>query len=190
MQWNAADPLSLFLACTISGLLIPVPEDLALLAAGWAIKTGEATEAPILLAGIAGVGLRDAIAFYAGRLVAGQAGRWAWLDRLARSGRVERARGMFVRHGPAMIGAARFAIGMRAPLYFAAGMLGTRSRSFLFADGIGLCLSTPLTLYLGWRFGDQAAAFLQEALSHQRALIGGGLVALLLYQLWRRRLPA
>lgn len=180
---SPADPLSLLLACVISGLVIPVPEDFLLLAAGWTIRDG-AAPVPLFLAASAGIGLRDSLAFYAGRLLERNAGRWPRLDRIARHPRLLRARALLDRHGTPAIAAARFAVGMRAPLYFAAGWLGVRARVFALTDLIGLCVSTPLTLYLGWRFGDDAAELLWAGLRHQRLLLMVG--ALLVgWRLWR-----
>ena len=173
---SPADPLSLLLACLISGLLIPVPEDLALLAAGWTIRDG-AAPLPLFFAASTGIGLRDSAAFYAGRLLERNAGRWPRLDRLARHPRFLRARALLDRHGTPAIVAARFAVGMRAPLYFAAGWLGVRTRTFVATDLLGLCVSTPLTLYLGWRFGDEAAELLWAALRHQRIALALAVVA-------------
>ncbi len=171
MPWEVDSPQSLALICLISGILLPLPEDVALLLAGWALRTGSLQPVEALIAAFLGVLGRDSIAFSAGYLLEERLERWPLGMRLLRSRAVQRARDSFQRRGAPMLFFTRFAVGMRAPLYFAAGMLGHRFRTFIVADVIGLLITTPLSLWLGWRFGEQAAQTLTGLLAHQRLVL-------------------
>ncbi|HNH45974.1 MAG TPA: DedA family protein [Myxococcota bacterium] len=171
MPWEVDSPLSLALICLISGIVFPLPEDVALLLAGWAIRTGGLQPVEAGIAAFCGVLGRDSIAFGAGYLLEERLERWPLGRRLLRSRAVQRARESFQRRGAPMLFFTRFAIGMRAPLYFAAGMLGHRFQTFIVADMVGLLITTPLTLWLGWRFGEQAAQTLTGLLAHQRLVL-------------------
>jgi membrane protein DedA with SNARE-associated domain len=50
---------------------------------------------------------------------------------------------------------ARFLAGLRAPIFFTAGMLGVKPRDFLLLDGTAALLSVPAITYLGYYFGDE-----------------------------------
>lgn len=178
MPWEVDNPQSLALICLISGLLFPLPEDIALLLAGWAIRQGKMELGAVWVAAYFGVLGRDTIAFGCGYLLEERLERWSLGRRLLASRRLQRARDIFQRRGASMLLLTRFAVGMRAPLYFAAGMLGHRFRVFLLADLLGLLITTPLTLWLGWRFGEHAAETLKELLTHQRAILASLLVIL------------
>lgn len=155
---NPADLLSpdsyptLFVACVLSGWLIPVPEDVVLLWAGLRIGEGVFAWAPTLLVSTAGVGLRDLLAWGFGRL-GGHLLETGWLSRLVSAKNVARARTWVVRHGNVAVFAGRFMVGFRVPVFVAAGAAGVPLRSFAWVDGLGLLIAVPVTIALGERYG-------------------------------------
>jgi membrane protein DedA with SNARE-associated domain len=180
-------PLSLFLACLASGTLVPLPEDVALLVAGHAAAQGRIGYGAVLIAGTLGTLGRDVLAYLAGRLVAPHLETSRWLKRVAGSRRIAHARGLLARHGTRMVFATRFAVGLRAPLYFASGTLGFPFARFLALDAVGLLVSVPLTLWLGAWAGPTAAEAVQGALAHQRVAVGVVIVVGLAWVLVKRR---
>lgn len=164
-------PVALLLACLVSGILVPVPEDVALLVAGWQVREGTLSPGGAVIAGLLGTFGRDALAFSAGRLAVRGARRWAPLARLLESRRVRRLRERLDARGDTLLFAARFMVGVRAPLYFAGGTTDRPFRRFALYDLVGLTVTTPLLLGLGWRWGPEAAAWLQVALGHQRLVL-------------------
>jgi membrane protein DedA with SNARE-associated domain len=174
-------PLTLLVACLASGLVIPVPEDVALLLAGWQIRQGELSIFGALAAGMLGTLGRDAIAFTAGRVFGPAIERVRFLHRLGVPRRVGWARAKLERHGSRMLFLTRFLVGVRAPLYFAGGSLGFPTRRFVLLDLVGLCLTVPVTLAIGHAAGVPAVDGLTAALAHQRAAIA---TLLLLAALW------
>ncbi len=182
--------LSLFGVCFVSGVVVPIPEDVAILSAGWAVTEGRMGLGSAFLAAFAGTLLRDAVAFALGRFAgtrllpaAERVFGTAWLDA---------ARDRFARAGSRTIFLTRFAVGMRAPLYFVGGSLRFPMRRFLVLDAVGLTITTPLLLWIGADRGPVAADWIVAVLPHQRLVVGVG-VALALTWLgyrWHRRRSA
>ena len=164
-------PLALFVACLVSGLLVPLPEDVALLVAGWEIRKGALDPIAAGLAGLMGVLGRDVIAFSLGRVLGPRIEGLPWVRRILGEHRLERSHALWERWGARMLFLTRFAVGMRAPLYFVGGALGYPASRFVGLDLAGLVLTVPLTLWAGWRFGPGAAEALTSALAHQRVLL-------------------
>ena len=76
--WSAP---TLFLACLVSGILVPVPEDVALLVAGWQMHEGGLPVVSGALAGFFGTFARDTLAFSAGRMALAGIHRTTFLAR-------------------------------------------------------------------------------------------------------------
>ena len=182
-------PLALFLACLVSGLLVPLPEDVALLVAGWRVRTGELDAAHALVAGFAGTLGRDLFVFGLGGLVGPRLERLPRVRRLLGEGRMARAHALFEARGAPMLFLTRFAVGLRAPLYWVGGTLGFPLRRFLLLDAVGLALTVPATLWAGYTFGEDAALGLHAALAHQRMVLAA-LVLIGAVAWWFRRRSA
>lgn len=185
------EPTALLFACLASGLLVPFPEDVALLVAGWEIRVGTLDPALACAAGVVGTLGRDAVAFGLGRAIGPHIERHPRVRRLVGDRRIERARALFERHGARMLFWTRFVVGLRAPLYFVGGSMRFPLRRFLGLDLLGLLVSVPLTLAIGAWAGSDAARAVAAAVAHQRTLLalaaGAGLLWLLARQ--RRREP-
>lgn len=188
--WSAP---TLFLACLVSGILVPVPEDVALLVAGWQMHEGGLPVVSGALAGFFGTFARDTLAFSAGRMALAGIHRTTFLARWLDTPRLARMRHALAERGDPLLFFTRFAIGFRSGLYFAAGSTGRPLARFLLLDAIGLLITTPLCLWLGWTFGPDAEATARLALGHQRAvqgvLVAAIVLALILHQVRRRRRP-
>jgi membrane protein DedA with SNARE-associated domain len=187
VPWNLDSPWNLLLVCLLSGVLLPLPEDVILLTAGWSIRQGRMEWLPTFLSAWVGVFLRDTLYFSIGYYLE------EWLEkrplgaRLLRSHSVQRARDLFDRNGRGMLLLARFAIGMRPPLYLVAGLVGHSYRSFWLSDSIGLLLTVPLCLGLGWYFGEDAARTLESLMGHQRILLAVLIVGIGGRWIWKWR---
>lgn len=177
------DLLTLFFTCLLSGVLLPFPEDVALLVAGWKVKLGESPLWVALAAGLFGTFGRDAAVFFLGRY--GGSRVMPYVRRWFGPARIDRAHATLVGKGRWSIFGIRFLVGARAPLYFMAGALEFPVRAFLVADALGLLVTTPLTLWIGWRFGPTTATWLQEAIKHQRVLLIVAALGLAAF-IWRR----
>ena len=184
---HGTGPAAVFLACAVSGLLVPVPDDFPVLVAGWQIAEGHAAAAPTSVAALAGVLLRDLLAFSLG-VGLRRLGRHQRVSALAASGRWRMAAGLVERFGHRALLLARFAIGLRVPLYVAAGLSGDGYRRFARVEGVGLALTVPPTLWLGWRYGQGSVAWLERHLTERPLLSAGAALATLALLAWTWRL--
>ncbi|MEZ4318274.1 MAG: DedA family protein [Myxococcota bacterium] len=179
----------LFLACAVSGILVPLPEDFALLYAGMRIATGEFAWFPVIPLAVAGVLLRDVISFSIGRL----GGEWLlarpWGRRLfGGDKRIAQARAFVETHGDKAIFLGRFIVGFRSPVFMVGGAMGLSRRRFVIWDGVGLLVAVPLTVWLGYAFGQPIVDATYWLLQRARVLVGVAFVAGIAWMWWRRGL--
>ncbi|MSP56387.1 MAG: hypothetical protein EXR69_12410 [Myxococcales bacterium] len=180
-------PEALFLACLVSGVLVPVPEDAPLLLAGLAISRGELSAPVAALIGVTSTLSRDGFLYGLGRLAGPRL--HALLEKVIgpQLGRaIDRFEGRSQGQQDGLLFLTRFAVGMRGPLYIVAGLLDISLRRFLVLDVIGLLIHVPLVLALGAYYGEDAATALQGLLTHQQPVVLG-LTALVLAAWLRRR---
>jgi len=175
-------PLAVFLACALAGLGIPVPDDFPLLVAGWQIHAGEMPLWSTCAAAFSGVFLRDLMAFSIGYWIRrlGQHPRLDWLTSTRRFRMIE---GLVERFGHRSIWFARFAIGLRVPLYVASGLAGDSYRRMLAINIPGLILTVPLTIWIGWRYGEDSVSWLVRHLV-RRPVFSSVVLVITLALLW------
>ncbi|HHO54637.1 MAG TPA: hypothetical protein ENK18_28115 [Deltaproteobacteria bacterium] len=163
--------LLLFVSCLSAGILLPMPEDLVLVAAGIQIGAGELS--PLLAVGIAAVGvfLRDSVFFTAGRLMGDRAHRHPRARRLLGGERLDRMRALADRGGPGFVLLARSWLGMRTVGMLVAGAVGIDARTFVVWNGVGVLVSVTLVLALGCVAGPAALPLLQQPLAWGVALL-------------------
>ncbi len=147
----------LFVWCALSGILIPIPEDVPQVYAGMRVASGELGYAAVPVA-FAGVLLRDGLVFGVGHLLGERALSSPWVNRVLPRRKIEAARARIAAHGPAAVLIARLSIGVRSGTFFTAGALGVRPRDFLVWDLAGLLVTVPLLTGLGYVFGEPIAA--------------------------------
>lgn len=179
----------LFLMCASSGVLLPVPEDIALLYAGSRLETGEMQWGPALFAAILGVFSRDLFAYGVGHLV----GEWLLarpaVVRMFGRKKLDRARALVGRRGASAVFAGRFLVGLRAPVFLMAGAMGVPFRKFLVWNTLGMLVAVPGVMVLGFVFGPPLAEGAFFVVRHLRGalLIGGAVVLVAVWLWWRLR---
>jgi membrane protein DedA with SNARE-associated domain len=148
-----------------SGLGIPIPEDVPLLAAGVLSHHG-GLSVPIasVLCSLFVLG-RDLIVYGLGRRY-GDALLDRPLGRRLVSKRVAaRARTAIEKHGSAVVFVGRFLPGLRAGVFFVAGASGVTAPRFVVADIAAAAISVPVFVWAGAKFAenlDGIAEFLRE----------------------------
>jgi membrane protein DedA with SNARE-associated domain len=178
----------LFVFCAVSGILVPVPEDIPLIYAGMRVASSEWAWIPVLAAALSGVFVRDMLAFGMGR----------WLgERLLTEGnrvalwigpqKLARARRMFDRHDVGAIFLGRLFVGFRAPVFLVAGALGVPVRRFAVWNMAGLVLTVPAILVLGYVFGQPIADFAFLVSRRGREVILTLLVLSIVWFIWSRQ---
>lgn len=161
----------LFGVCALAGLLVPVPEDVVLLYAGIRIDHGHFSWIPTLLATCSGVLLRDVIVYWIGRTV----GDWLlarpWLPRLVGPKKLARSLRLVEEHGTGAVVVGRLLVGMRTPVFLVAGASGVGFRKFVAVDALGIVVTVPFFVLLGFWFGTPIVEWLFTALQSARALV-------------------
>ncbi|MCB9557161.1 MAG: DedA family protein [Deltaproteobacteria bacterium] len=190
LQWIQASPNSAYLAVfgvlLACGLGVPMPEDITLIAGGYTVylaginKLGSPQLVPMIVVGLVGVLSGDVLLFFAGRWLGPKATRIWPFRRVLSPARVEKARKYFHRYGGWTAFFARFAAGVRAPIYLIAGSMGMRTRTFLLADGFAALISVPLLVWLAWRFGAQIER-VKGWLVNSKYALAGVFACLLIY---------
>lgn len=143
----------LFFFCVGSGWILPVPEDVALLYAGMRIEEGEALWLPTTLVAIAGVLVRDGIAYGIGRGLGDLFIDHPTVLRMVGPKRVARSRRLVEAQGSRAVMIGRFLVGLRAPVFMACGAARMPFGWFLLWDFLGLLVAVPLAMILGYFFG-------------------------------------
>jgi membrane protein DedA with SNARE-associated domain len=179
----------IFLMLLGSGLGIPVPEDVPLIAAGiLADNGGMSVPVASLACGIFVLG-RDSIVYFLGRRYGVAVLQNRWAQRIVRAETVRAAERHLHRRGALVVFVGRFLPGFRAAVFFAAGASDVRPRTFLLMDLLAATISLPFFVWIGFKFS-QNLPRIQELVSQFRAgsfVVVGLVVAFALWGWWSRR---
>ncbi len=148
-------------ALLAGGVGLPIPEELALISAGWLIARG-APAWPMCIAAVLAVLAGDCVMY-----VAGRSARLGLVRRLVGERRIVRLEAVCARWGGKILLVARFVPGVRAALLVAAGAGRVPLARFLACDGVAALAGAALWISVGHRLG--ARLHLEEA----RALVDG-----------------
>jgi membrane protein DedA with SNARE-associated domain len=156
--------LGIVLFLTLTGIGLPVPEEVPIIAAGVASRT-EALHwyyalPACLLGALLGDSLMYAIGYFFGEKVLKEHPVWSGFLTPERERKIE---ALINKHGIKAFFLARFLVGLRSPFYLTAGILRVSYKWFLLADFI--CASIVITLFFGlsYAFGARIGAFVQSA---------------------------
>jgi membrane protein DedA with SNARE-associated domain len=144
--------LVVMLALIIAGFGVPIPEDIMLVAAGVLVARGECTFVEALIACAVGVFFGDTTIFllarkYGHRLLEVRPFRWIFTE-----ARKQRTLELFQRHGHVIVFMGRHMAGLRMPIFAMAGIYGVKLRTFWLYDGLGLLVSAPAVIGIGYYF--------------------------------------
>jgi membrane protein DedA with SNARE-associated domain/pimeloyl-ACP methyl ester carboxylesterase len=166
LPWNPSDspPLkgaALLVAMLLLAAATLVSEDLTCIATGLLVAQGRIEFIPGVVACFVGIFIGDGLLFLAGRWLGSPVlSRWP-LRWMVSPSSVTRAKNWFAQRGGRVILLSRFLPGLRLPTYVAAGILGTRLRSFLFYFALAGLIWTPLLVGISTWAGRQVLAALQ-----------------------------
>ena len=141
----------------LSTLLLPLPEEMALLGAGFLAQQGKVTLAGAYAASWLAIALGDAATFAIGRyflqpLLATKLGK-----RLVRPDRRRWAEALVARQGWRAILLGRFLVALRGPVYLAVGASGYPAAKFLAINCSVAAVEVALVVWLGDQFGQNNA---------------------------------
>jgi membrane protein DedA with SNARE-associated domain len=174
-----------------TGVGLPVPEDLLLLAAGVVVAKGEANLYLMMAVGWGSVLLADNVLYRIGRRLGPRAAEHRLFKKVLSPKRLEWIGGHFVRHGMLTVFLARFVPGLRMTTLLVAGIGKMPMGRFVLAAGGAALISVPLLVFLGYRFGLAAISDVRRAgLVLGGVIVGAVAISLLVRWLRARRLRA
>lgn len=142
---------AVLIALLLSGVGLPLPEDIILVAGGIIAGLGYANVHVMFGVGMAGALAGDSAMFMLGHHFGGHILKWrlfAWLLPPKRYAKVQQK---FERYGNRVIFLARFLPGLRAATFITAGATHRVSYwRFLLLDGLAAFISVPIWVYLGY----------------------------------------
>lgn len=140
------------LAC---GLGVPIPEDITLFAAGLMAYYGVSDLWLMIVVSLVGVMMGDSIIFWLGSSIGARLTQRWFFARLLPPERLEYVGKLFQTRGNKLLFAARFMPGLRAPVFFSAGVLKVPFKTFFLYDGTAALISVPLIIGAVYTFGDE-----------------------------------
>jgi membrane protein DedA with SNARE-associated domain len=180
--------LGIILFLILTGAGLPIPEEVLVVAAGFLSSEHHLDWPLAYLACVLGALLGDILVYSIGRYPGHNFLRkHPWFARLLHEDREKQMEEMIKKHGLKVFFVARFMVGVRMPLYLAAGVVRMPWWRFLLINGI--CATTVVTLafWLGHQYGRVVGEYIRNSQYGLTLLVVVGLVAVLIYFLIRRR---
>lgn len=175
----------------LTGMGLPVPEEVFVIGAGLASHAGTLEPWLALATCLVGAVLGDcamyAIGYHFGH---GLLREHPWFAKLLHPRRERQMEAMIRKHGLKVFLTARFLVGVRSPVYVAAGILRVSFRQFLLFDA--LCASLVVSFFFGLSYGfaDKILGLWDEIRRAEKALtvvIVAAVAATAFYFYWRHR---
>lgn len=177
--------LGIILFLILTGFGMPLPEELAVIAAGMMSAQGVLNVYLAFAACMAGALVGDCVMYFMGyhfgHNLVREHPRFAHLLHADRQAQIE---WMIRRHGLKVFLLARFLVGIRGPVYLAAGTLRVPFRLFLIADAICATLVVGLFFALSYVFADEILGWFDVIRRAEGALTVLAAVAALLAVAW------
>ena len=187
--------LLIFLVIVGTGAGLPIPEEVPIVAAGLMSAPQMARMDPGIAFGVCLVAalMGDIVMFSIGRgLGASRLRESPWFAHLLNEKREQQMGRMMDEHGLKILMVARFLVGVRAPMYIAAGISGLSFRRFIAADGFCATLVVGLFFWSSYYFGGWVGPLIRESQVAATIVIVGLLVCgglyLLVYKRFRRKM--
>jgi membrane protein DedA with SNARE-associated domain len=148
----------ILLAC---GLGVPIPEDITLVVGGVLAYYGVCDVWVMIAVCLAGVMIGDSFVFWLGAKYGRALTKKWFFHKVLPDDRLDAVQGKFKKYGNKLIFAARFMPGLRAPIFFSAGVLHLPFSIFFSFDGIAALLSVPAIVGGVYIFGDEIDHFIR-----------------------------
>ncbi|QDV73024.1 DedA family protein [Botrimarina mediterranea] len=180
--------LGIVLFLALCGCGIPIPEEVPLVLAGVLSSQGTLDPWMAFSSCLIGALLGDSVMYMLGRYFG-----HAWLTKhpsLARfidSKKEEKFEHAVHRHGFKMLVLTRFLVGVRGPVYFAAGAAKVPYLRFLLWDLIGATIVVAVIFGLGYKFGNGIAKIIGDAEEVATAVVVLGLMSAGIYFLYKKQ---
>jgi membrane protein DedA with SNARE-associated domain len=155
--------LGIVVFLTLTGIGLPIPEEVPIVAAGVASRAKALHWYYALPACLVGALLGDSLMYAIGRFFGAKVLKeHPWWSGFLTPEREQTIETLIKKHGIKAFFVARFLVGLRSPFYLTAGILRVKYRWFLFADFI--CASVVIGGFFGlaYLFGDRITGLIQS----------------------------
>lgn len=142
--------ITLFVVLVLSGLGLPLPEEIPLLLAGYLARHETANFWILIPVGLAGALAADVILFMATQRWRSHIFRWRWMRATIRPRHLVMARRQFHDHGLKIVIVARWLPALRSAVCLTAGLTGVKFWRFLLVDATAACITVPTSILLGY----------------------------------------
>ena len=171
----------MFLILLACGFGFPLPEDVVLVTGGLLASRGVTDFGSTMLVTMAGVLIGDGIVFTIGSKMGPRIKKTKFFKRMMPKKRELQVKQWFDKFGDKVIFFARFAPGLRMPLFLTAGIYQVPMWKFVSLDGFAALISVPVWIWVGYFFGSNLEALEQKM--HQMQIGIYSLLALVLVSL-------
>ena len=155
--------LGIILFLILTGCGLPIPEEVPIIAAGVFASQGLLDPwlafAACIIGALAGDTVMFSLGYHFGHKALKNHPRFA---KLLHSEREEKFEYLIQRHGLKVLFAARFMVGVRSPVYFAAGVLRIPYRRFLIYNAFAASVVVSLFFGLAFLFGEPIARVVRD----------------------------
>lgn len=173
-------PFSTLILC---GLGLPLPEDIVLVTAGFLGAQSGLSFVHVASVMYAGILVGDTATFCLGRffgrgVMTSRLGRWVFSPE-----RIQKAEKKFKTSGSSVIFVGRFLPGLRAAIFFSAGLLKFSVWKFWLMDGFAAVISAPLFVWVGewaWLRYGQDLKLLEKTIGQTKLYFGFALALVLI----------
>lgn len=183
----------MFLVLLACGFGFPMPEDVVLVTGG-ILSALKVTDFWLtMLVCLVGVLLGDSIVFTIGNKMGPRLKLTSLYKRIMPAAREKQVMTWFARYGDKVIFFARFAPGLRMPLFLTAGMYHVPFWKFLCLDGFAAIISVPAWVWVGHLFGENLDALEAKMRQMQMgiySILSIILVASVIYIVLKRKIKA
>ena len=179
--------LGIFIMTVIEGTLVPIPNEITMIPAGYLVATGKMDMFGVLAAGILGnvVGgwITYYIAYHYGRVLVKKYGKYIFFSEK----NLDRVEKYFADHGPISIALGRIAPGLKHFISFPAGLAKMDLKLFSIFTILGGGIWITILVMLGYIIGDNEAAIGPYLKQMQWFILGGIGLIVGLYILLKKR---
>lgn len=180
--------LGIFLLMVLTGCGMPVPEEVFIVGAGVLSANGELRPEFAFAATLLGALVGDAAMYGIGYRFGGLLHRYPKLSKLVGADREEYFERAVERHGFKVLLMARFMVGIRGPVYLAAGVVRMPFLKFMLWDLVCATLVVGLFFGLAFFFGEEIVDLITDAeLGFTIIVLVGAAVVVAFFALRRHR---
>jgi membrane protein DedA with SNARE-associated domain len=180
--------LGIFTLLVLTGLGLPLPEEVVVVAAGIASSHGTLDPwwaFPVCLVGaLAGDTILYSLGYHFGHSLVYRHPRMAALLHADREARLEQ---MVRKHEVKVLVLSRFMVGIRAPVYLAAGILRVPFARFFLIDVISGTAVVSLFFGLSYAYGERLTRLIKQSEIGLTVAIAVGVAVLVCTVWWKRR---